>query len=123
MSISKGQTTLFNHYKEVERELKDIYHMASVFLTPHSEIIERKKTLHESNHYCRLTSHYKGIIYGMDKILYEKFYENLEWKLIWNGIYYSSYLDLPTEAKEFLKADSKNSLGFFVYRKDNSKKF
>jgi hypothetical protein len=123
MKISKRQKTLYNHYIAVERELMNIYALALNFRSPHKDIIANCKKLYENEHYRRLTAYYRGVVSGMQKILYEKYYENLEYKMFWDGQYYSHWQDLPESAKIFLKESTDNNLSCYVYKLDNQKIF
>ena len=122
--MSKYSKNQYNKFTHLERLLHDIYSSAIICKKQHSEIIKSIKTqIWDNSKYAKLSQYYKGYISGIEKTLYKAHYANLEWRLLWKGIYYKTFTDLPKEAKDFLKKSNENSLGLYVYRSDNDKHF
>lgn len=119
---SKRSTTMFNHYQEVLRELKDIYSRAALFMHPHREILEDLSKMYSSNHYKRLNQLYRGEIKGYAHALADFHYRHLIWVFKYNGKIYKNFSKLPKKERETYHGNREKS-GLFVYHENPNKEF
>lgn len=84
MSVSKRQTTTYNHFQICKKALHDIYQRMHHFQESLDWLIAERKKWREIPSQSKLTSYYHGVLSGIDDCLYNEVRGRLTWVFLWN---------------------------------------
>lgn len=78
---SRRQTTNYNRYERVRRQLADVYARAHAYHLSHDRILALRDPILKSNDYRRLTTYYRGYIAGLQDGWMRECWTKVVWRL------------------------------------------